>query len=130
MEEGSSPELTEIHDHNNHEHGHRRRASDTTPSRTPTTSKRRNASLSISTGTGGGGSRRRMSTSHLDPEEKARRAAAAEGLDKGDKRRMQNKLAQRAFRARSKIVNKTVSPLFHLRTEPSLTTRRQVVWNI
>ena len=110
MEEGSSPELTEIHEHNDHEHGHRRRASDTTPSRTPTISKRRNTSLSISAGTGGGGSRRRMSTSHLDPEEKARRASAAEGLDKGDKRRMQNKLAQRAFRARSKIVNKSVCP--------------------
>lgn len=47
--------------------------------------------------------------SRLDPSEKADRAAAAEGLNKGDKRRMQNKLAQRAFRARSKIVNKHVS---------------------
>jgi hypothetical protein len=47
----------------------------------------------------------------LDPEEKAMRAAAAEGLAKPDKRRMQNKLAQRAFRARSRVTNKQVSPL-------------------
>jgi hypothetical protein len=50
--------------------------------------------------------------SRLDPDEKANRAAAAEGLSKGDKRRMQNKLAQRAFRARSKIVNKHVRTSF------------------
>jgi Asp-tRNA(Asn)/Glu-tRNA(Gln) amidotransferase B subunit len=99
MADDSSPELNEIQQS-------RRRASDTTPSSSLpplSTRKRRVASISITT------SGSRMSTSHLDPEEKARRAAAAEGLDKGDKRRMQNKLAQRAFRARSKIVNKSVS---------------------
>lgn len=58
---------------------------------------------------GGGKVGRRLSTSALDPEEKAMRAAMAEGLSKGDKRRMQNKLAQRAFRARNKVVNKQVS---------------------
>lgn len=42
-------------------------------------------------------------------EEKIRRAQATEGLNKQDKRRVQNKLAQRAFRERSKVVNKDVS---------------------
>jgi hypothetical protein len=56
---------------------------------------------------------RRLSISALDPEEKAMRAALADGLSKPDKRRMQNKLAQRAFRARNKVTNKQVCPCFH-----------------
>jgi hypothetical protein len=68
---------------------------------------------------------------HLDSDEKARRAAAAEGLSKGDKRRMQNKLAQRAFRARSKVVNKHVCSLcFDSLLASYLTNRRLVDWNI
>ena len=89
-----SPELTEL------QHP-RRRASESFSVSTPrdgSSSKRRGYSMSIP-----------QDRSRLDPDEKANRAAAAEGLNKGDKRRMQNKLAQRAFRARSKIVNKHVS---------------------
>jgi len=56
---------------------------------------------------------RRLSISALDPEEKAMRAALADGLSKPDKRRMQNKLAQRAFRARNKVTNKQVSACSH-----------------
>jgi len=95
VDETSSPELTEL------QHP-RRRASESCSVSTPrgvrSLSKRRGLSMSIS-----------QDRSRLDPDEKANRAAAAEGLNKGDKRRMQNKLAQRAFRARSKIVNKHVS---------------------
>lgn len=94
VDDTSSPELTEL------QHP-RRRASE---------------SFSVSTPRDGSGSKRRVYSlsipqdrSRLDPDEKANRAAAAEGLNKGDKRRMQNKLAQRAFRARSKIVNRHVS---------------------
>jgi len=94
VDDTSSPELTEL------QHP-RRRASESFSVSTPrdgSSSKRRVYSMSIP-----------QDRSRLDPDEKANRAAAAEGLNKGDKRRMQNKLAQRAFRARSKIVNKHVS---------------------
>ena len=94
VDETPSPELTEL------QHP-RRRASESyssTPRGERSSSKRRGFSMSIP-----------QDRSRLDPDEKANRAAAAEGLNKGDKRRMQNKLAQRAFRARSKIVNKHVS---------------------
>ena len=86
----------------------RRRASESLPTRStsqPLSSSKRRG-YSISTPQGG--------RSHLDTEEKALRAAAGEGLNKGDKRRMQNKLAQRAFRARSKVVNKNVCLSFYL----------------
>lgn len=53
---------------------------------------------------------RRLSV-HLPTEEKMQRAQATEGLTKQDKRRVQNKLAQRAFRARSKVANRNASPL-------------------
>jgi hypothetical protein len=98
VDETSSPELTELQQP-------RRRASESLSStpRDGHSSKRRGFSLSIP-----------QDRSRLDPDEKANRAAAAEGLSKGDKRRMQNKLAQRAFRARSKIVNKHVRTSFLL----------------
>ena len=97
-EEVSSPEFTEIR--------HRRVLSDTTPFTSPrTTAKPRQQSLDITTHKG---ACRRSSTSHLYPEERPERAGAAQGLKKGDKRRMQNKLAQRAFRARTKIVKNDV----------------------
>lgn len=37
------------------------------------------------------------------------RAALADGLSKPEKKKMQNKLAQRAFRARTKVVKTQVS---------------------
>ena len=101
VDETPSPELTEL------QHP-RRRASESyssTPRGERSSSKRRGFSMSIP-----------QDRSRLDPDEKANRAAAAEGLNKGDKRRMQNKLAQRAFRARSKIVNKHVSGSFSHRS--------------
>lgn len=52
--------------------------------------------------------------SHLTHEEKLARAAATEGLSKGDKRRVQNKLAQRAFRARNKNSSNSVGDPYTL----------------
>lgn len=99
-EETTSPELTEVQSR------HRKRPSEGTPiTRHPSLILSRALNQSLSVDTGG----KRSSAYHSDPEEKGRRAAAAEGLDKSDKRRMQDKFAQRAFRARSKIANKHVS---------------------
>jgi hypothetical protein len=42
-------------------------------------------------------------------EESVSREKATRGLDKDEKRRVQNKLAQRAFRARNKIDSQNVS---------------------
>jgi hypothetical protein len=95
----SSPELTEITTR------HRKGPSDGTPiTRHPSLSLSTILNLSLNGDICG----KRSSASQPDLEEKGRRAAVAEGLDKSEKRRMQNKLAQRAFRARSKITNKHV----------------------
>lgn len=51
----------------------------------------------------------RRKSALLPVEEKLLRAQATEGMNKQDKRRVQNKLAQRAFRARSKVTNNDVS---------------------
>jgi hypothetical protein len=99
-EETISPELTEVRTR------HRELPSDGTPiTQYPSLTLSRILNQSFSVDTGG----IRLSASHPDLKETRRRAAAAEGLDKSDKRRMQNKLAQRACRARSKITNKHVS---------------------
>jgi hypothetical protein len=47
----------------------------------------------------------------MSQEEKAYRAAASIGLSKEEKRKVQNKLAQRAFRERSKLKNRAVCVL-------------------
>jgi hypothetical protein len=101
-EETTSPELTEV------QIRQRKRPSEGTPVlRHPSLILSRALIQSLSVDPGG----KRSSASHPDPEEKGRRAAAAEGLNKSDKRRMQNKFAQRAHRARNKIANKHAS--FH-----------------
>ena len=69
-------------------------------------------------------------SSHLDPEERAGRAGAAQGLEKGDKRRMQNKLAQRAFRARTKIVNNDVRLSFPFPLSFVMIPRSRIELNI
>jgi len=98
-EETSSPELTVV------QFRHRRRPGDgTSVTQHPTLTLSRTLIESSSVDTGG----KRSSASYSDPGKKGRRVTAAEGLDKRGKRRMQNNLAQRAFRARRKITNKHV----------------------